>query len=379
MRRNNPHFAQEPRQEAMVEGVRAYPPGGEVRRQKNFVVGDRSTKFLEIQKHFQDLYPENEGAHERRLQMVKSLRKRSYHPFNPEEFDNDRDCPEEPEEDYPKAWPTMDIVNNWGPDDTKPKEAIYQGICIFDYNKPGDLKKAYNYREAELPFVMRDDPEVLKTVERWSDPSYLKRILEGESHRAEFSENNHFMYWMGGGKAKQAARKEGWRPPTTMIQMTYDEWLSKANVTDDKLGMNNPHWYFRLIGCGEFRNCDFIMSEWLFDDLSFFYPKETLYMVEPKEQKGIHCRFGMKGVIAENHFDVSRNAIALLGGERRYILSHPDECLNLALLPKEHPSGRHSAVDWSNPDLDRYPQFKEAKSNEVVLQAGDVLYLPTNW
>lgn len=102
-------------------------------------------------------------------------------------------------------------------------------------------------------------------------------------------------------------------------------------------------------------------------------------MVEPEEQKGIHCRFGMKGVIAENHFDGSRNAIVVLGGERRYILAHPDQCPYLSLLPKGHPSARHSAVDWSNPDLDAYPEFSLAKGNEVVLQAGDVLYLPTNW
>ena len=81
----------------------------------------------------------------------------------------------------------------------------------------------------------------------------------------------------------------------------------------------------------------------------------------------------------ENHFDGSRNSIVVLGGERRYILSHPDQCENLALYPKDHPSGRHSAVDWSNPDLDSFPQFSQARTNEVVLQAGDVLYLPTNW
>lgn len=87
----------------------------------------------------------------------------------------------------------------------------------------------------------------------------------------------------------------------------------------------------------------------------------------------------MKGVIAENHFDLSRNAITLLGGQRRYILSHPRECLNMNLLPRGHPSARHSAVDWSNPDLDIYPTFAHATVNEVVLQPGDVLYLPTNW
>jgi hypothetical protein len=69
----------------------------------------------------------------------------------------------------------------------------------------------------------------------------------------------------------------------------------------------------------------------------------------------------------------------LFGGERRYFLSHPKNCPNLALFPKNHPSGRHTAVDWSDPDLDEYPEFADGLVNEVVLQAGDVLYLPTHW
>ena len=87
----------------------------------------------------------------------------------------------------------------------------------------------------------------------------------------------------------------------------------------------------------------------------------------------------MKGVFAENHFDQSRNSIVVLRGTRRYILSHPDQCENLSMLPKGHPSARHSAVDYTNPDLDTYPEFRNALANEVVLQAGQVLYLPTNW
>jgi ribosomal protein L16 Arg81 hydroxylase len=87
----------------------------------------------------------------------------------------------------------------------------------------------------------------------------------------------------------------------------------------------------------------------------------------------------MRGVIAENHWDSTRNAIVVLGGERRYLLSHPSECKHLELYPEGHPSARHSAVDWSKPDLVSYPKFQHALVNEVVLQAGDVLYLPTNW
>jgi hypothetical protein len=213
----------------------------------------------------------------------------------------------------------------------------------------------------------------------------MESMLGDGPHRCEISENNHFMYYVPVSPRRRKAKgavPEGWREPTKLTRIVYKEWLQHANVSDDQLGPNKPHWYYRLIGCGGMGpdgGCDLGSSEYLFDEMPFFQPKESLYIVDPEEQKGIHCRFGMKGVIAENHFDGSRNMVAVLGGSRRYILSHPNQCEKLALYPKGHPSARHSAVDWSKPNLQEFPQFSEARASEVVMQPGHVLYLPTNW
>eukprot|EP00536_Pseudo-nitzschia_multiseries_P000767 jgi/Psemu1/179409/e_gw1.9.174.1 len=327
-------------------------------------------------------------------------------------------CPEHPPKHYPYAWNLLQILDHWNPDKPEIPEdtTIYQGICVFDFQR--DYQKALNYRKREVPFVVSNDPAVQDTAKRWMAPGYMDRLMGTVKHRTEYSESNHFMYWNANAQVRRkqhvAPRRGGnlfegnghpdgrgvdrdlahWQQPTKMMRMTYAEWLTHANVTEGgeqnqnqkqkqkHVGPHDPHWYFRLIGCGEQSPegaCDKGSSEYLFDELTFFQPKENLYMVDPGEQKGIHCRFGMSGVIAENHFDQSRNAIAVMGGERRYILSHPNQCSVLSLLPKGHPSARHSAVDWSNPDLEAYPEFAQAESNEVVLQAGDVLYLPTQW
>lgn len=87
----------------------------------------------------------------------------------------------------------------------------------------------------------------------------------------------------------------------------------------------------------------------------------------------------MRSVIAEAHFDGSRNSVAMIGGLRRWILTHPDQCPHMYMYKNEHPSGRHSEVDWSNPDVDKFPNFRKVQSNEVILQPGDVLYVPTFW
>ena len=78
------------------------------------------------------------------------------------------------------------------------------------------------------------------------------------------------------------------------------------------------HYYFRITAMRQ--------PHYMFDELPFFQPKPSIFIKEPRGQRGIHCRFGMSAVIAENHYDGSRNVIGLFGGRRRYILAHPNQC-----------------------------------------------------
>jgi hypothetical protein len=87
-------------------------------------------------------------------------------------------------------------------------------------------------------------------------------------------------------------------------------------------------------------------SAWISDELPMLTPKASHFMVDPAQQRGIHCRFGMPGIIAESHYDVGRNFLAVLRGVRRYILSPPSECDRLAMLPSG-PFARHSGADWT--------------------------------
>lgn len=268
-------------------------------------------------------------------------------------------CPSKPPPDYPYSWNLLEVLHHWPPDDpTIPNDRkVYQGLCVFDYHR--DYDKAMNYRNAELPFVVQNDPQVQQTVSRWNAPGYMEGLLGHEKHRAEYSESNHFMYWnrpRGMGKQQQRRQQQqqqraraaaqrrqakeeeeeeeeddderqkektayvhrrrrllgqvkrrhggggssdpmdlsNWKEPTKMIRMSYEEWLSHANLTESGtvVGPDDPHWYFRLIGCGETGpegQCDKGSSEYLFDELPFFQPRETLYIVDPLEQKVCVC------------------------------------------------------------------------------------------
>jgi ribosomal protein L16 Arg81 hydroxylase len=88
----------------------------------------------------------------------------------------------------------------------------------------------------------------------------------------------------------------------------------------------------------------------------------------------------MRGVIAEAHYDGGRNFITMLRGRKRYVLIPPNECPNLSLLQKGHPSARHSSFDWSNiNEIKKHEDFLNVKGTEVVLSRGEMLYIPSFW
>lgn len=220
------------------------------------------------------------------------------------------DCPATPPPGYPFTYKMTDILANWNTDNTEIPPFHYDSLCHFDYQNEADNAKAWAYRAAEVPFVVYNIPEVDSVVKKWNNVDYLHAKLGRKSYRTETSKDNHFMYWhgnLGGYRNKDGTR---WKPPTDIIAEPFESWLEVAVKNQNRSLDSRTHQYFRVSSDQE--------NAWLFDELPFFKPKASLFMVDPREQRGIHCRFGMRGVIAEAHFDGSRNAVVLLGGLRRY-------------------------------------------------------------
>ena len=343
-------------------------------------------------------------------------------------------CPMQPPPSYPMEFPIMNVLNHWPIADTKMTDTryIHQGFCVFDFAKqqPEQLRQQmHNYQKAEKPFVVKNHPEALKTAERWNTAGYLDYKLQRKVYRGEFSKTLSMMYWS---ISRFHKIPKGFVPPTQLRPTTFEKWKLRAEAMEQEIdaatSQSEDKVYLRLDGCeSPNKRCDALQRMWgalgagiylltriddadfMHDELPFFSPRyysqgtSKDFLVEPEKSRGIQCRFGAKGtqlgaafvfltvvshllpslrvtgLVAEDHFDNERNFIAVLGGERRYLLSHPNNCKDLYLYPMAHPLERHTEVNWFSPDLTKFPNFEHVHVNEVVLQAGDIMYLPTYW
>lgn len=88
---------------------------------------------------------------------------------------------------------------------------------------------------------------------------------------------------------------------------------------------------------------------------------------------------GEQGTVTHAHFDEQHNLYAQIHGQKRAILVSPDQWGKMYPHPVGHAADRQSQVDAYNPDFERHPRFAEVEAVEVVLEPGEVLYIPEMW
>ncbi|KAJ8607272.1 hypothetical protein CTAYLR_009523 [Chrysophaeum taylorii] len=292
---------------------------------------------------------------------------------------------------YPGTRPLVELLRSWNPDNVTVPVPFRESLAVLNYSNPEERAMAETYRDAEVPFKVYGVPNVEEVRKKWTD-SYLADAMRGHiQYKVEKSENNHFMYWQH--KAGVASAYKDWVPPTKIVSgVTFREWLGWARDADaDKKDAEETHHYLMLgtmplsslnkrrLGDkgvrAEAKKHHFVTA-----DLDVFTPPvENFFVTNIPANKGIQCRFGMRGVIAEAHYDGGRNMVAMLKGAKRYVLAPPSSCDRLKIIPdRRHPSFRHSTTDWSD-QHDAEADFMDADAIDTVVREGEVLYIPSYW
>eukprot|EP00605_Chrysophyceae_sp_TOSAG23-4_P000738 GSChrysophyteH1.ASY1.ANO1.825.1 assembled CDS len=282
--------------------------------------------------------------------------------------------------DYPKFQSLLERIEKWNPDDPDPPKMFTETLQHFDYSNEHELTLAKQYRDAEIPFKIYNVPQFDAVAEKW-DLDFLLNVFEqGASYSVEESNSNHFMYWARKGWKKAT---EKYVPPTKIIshEVTFEEWLKTALEADEMMygqaeNMNKTHWYFMSNAQKGDRSKSFIGR-----DLQLFSNgKPNFFIKKPEANKGIQCRMAMRGIIAEAHYDCGRNMILMLRGAKRYVLTPPESCEHVHLIPDpNHPSFRHSVIDWSNVTQARENSFDKVQAIDTIVRTGEVLYVPSYW
>jgi len=100
--------------------------------------------------------------------------------------------------------------------------------------------------------------------------------------------------------------------------------------------------------------------------------------IEPGDLRALNFWFGGTGNITPVHFDYANNFLAQIHGRKEISLFAPDQSVYLYPLPLG-PHGHVSQVNFLRPDLDRFPMIEQAVGMHLVLNPGDLLFIPAFW
>ena len=89
--------------------------------------------------------------------------------------------------------------------------------------------------------------------------------------------------------------------------------------------------------------------------------------------------FGPGGTRSGLHFDIAHNLFVQVKGRKRVLLLDPLQSKHVHAGRWYTARGHHSDVDVLRPDPARFPRFRAARVREVVLDAGDALFIPGFW
>ncbi len=245
------------------------------------------------------------------------------------------------------------------------------GIHSKVYGPPGEVAVKYlSTPEAPFAKICADGgvPVVLRNsiVERWPARKwsfdYLQSKLANPLRGIYENENRWFGPYFDHSKPllESAIRRN---PYKTDIELPSNEFIWRLkNPSKDR------YHYFT----GDIDQ----LGGWAYPDVQ---PIRELLLLNPK-RSSINAWIGQPHVIAHCHYDGYHNFYAQLIGRKKFTLFRPTNWPGLYPYPFLHPSHAQAQVNASDEgDVGRMGLIQRVEAVEVVLEPGDLLYMPPLW
>lgn len=222
-----------------------------------------------------------------------------------------------------------------------------------------EFKDAYLSRHK--PVVVRRAIHQWKAVTRWS-PEFFK--TEFRDMRFKISEGEKVDKYSGAGES---------------VELTMEDFINSVlNSTDEK-----PALYFRNKVLAELFPSlmediqplpDYLFPNWLGDRYLVKYVGEVL-------NRGAKIELyigGQGGTFPVLHYDGAATHAFLMQiyGQKQFIIFPPNQTRYLYPLPSKV---NFSEVNVEKPDLEKFPLFAKAVPMTLVLQPGELLFIPSGW
>lgn len=88
---------------------------------------------------------------------------------------------------------------------------------------------------------------------------------------------------------------------------------------------------------------------------------------------------GGAGSVSPLHYDGSPNLLTQVCGRKHVVLFPPDQTKYLYPFDRSSKVPHMSRVDVDAPDLTSFPNYAYAKPIEIVLEEGQMLFMPALW
>jgi LPS sulfotransferase NodH len=202
------------------------------------------------------------------------------------------------------------------------------------------------YYAANRPVIIQDLMTGWRAMTAWT-PHYLKSMV-----------GDQMVEIMAGRDADPKYEINVQKHRTAMRFADYIDMVYSGNVTND---------YYLVANNGFFQRPE---TQPLLQDFTTF--SEYLKPTTAGEQ--CFLWFGPAGTVTPLHHDSSNILIAQVVGRKRYRLIPA-----LQWQYVYNSTGVFSDVDCENPDLSRHSQFRNTTIIDVIVEPGEVLFMPVGW
>ncbi|XP_013196334.2 bifunctional peptidase and arginyl-hydroxylase JMJD5 isoform X1 [Amyelois transitella] len=201
-----------------------------------------------------------------------------------------------------------------------------------------------NYILREQPIILSNGINHWPALNKWKDPEYFKKLAGPRTVPVELG---------------KVYTDSDWTQKLMTIGEFIDNYIYQSN---------GPTGY--------------LAQYQLFDQIpelkkDIVVPEYCCFS-ETDEPVDIMAWFGPKGTVSALHHDPKKNLLTQVVGTKQLFLFSPND--TPYLYPHSHELLNNTAqVDPREPDLEKFPNYKEATAYHCILSPGQMLYIPPKW